>query len=453
MAQTLLSLSLVALKEIIEGDIPFRIAIKNLSRNDKKITPELLGGVSAILGANLRHYFLLEELLKREFEELAGDDRYLMSIFLSDTLFSKKLIFDDIEKELSEALSNKELDLKSIYFKYSSFDSIAFFKKDKDEGKISNFEFLSIRYNTPTWLIKMWDKHFPKSLLGILKKNIVVSDTSLAINTKRISLEEVLASNPAFSKSLAFDDMVLYKGKKAKNLELVLNNTLYPLRESERAIFEDINIDDGDKIIIYSEQGGNNLYHKVRELINATNWVKFLTTSYEDYRKARNFIAQENEREQKTRNNFVTYRTERKDMCTCLLSNAKYVDEDKKDEEKLNDYFFLLPDSSNFDEIRHSPDYLLHFKKDKLDELINNQKSLILEAKEYLRVGGKIIYAVPTLNNKEGRILINGILRENADLALVKDRQFFPYSDEYHSSLYFAILEKKGLEETNDESL
>ena len=77
-----------------------------------------------------------------------------------------------------------------------------------------------------------------------------------------------------------------------------------------------------------------------------------------------------------------------------------------------------------------------------LDELILGEKQLILQALTYVKEGGKVIYIVPTLNNKEGRNLIKEILNDREDATLIKEHQFFPFGD-FHNSLYFAILEKK----------
>ena len=422
-------LSFIALKNIVENDVPFRIAIKALIKNEKGLDNEVVSTVSMVLGANLRHYYLLEDLLKKEFEGIEGDDRFYLSIFLSDALFSKKFEYKFLEKELNKRLANKVNNLEELFNKYSSLDSINVYRDQLKEGTISEFDYLSIRYNTPLWLIKMWNKHFPKSLRLILKSNIHECDTSLAVNTKRMSLEEVL-KDPIFKKS-NYEDMVLYSGKKAKNLPLVQEQVLYPLRESERYVFDELELNEEDRIVIYSEQKGNNIPLKVKELIKRTNWVKYLTNSHEDYAKTRKYVASEMDREKSSVNNFITYRVDRKDINICLI-----------DEEEKNDIFFLLPLSSNFDEIRHSPDYLLHFNKDSLDELINAQKSLLNEADKYLKPGGRIVYIVPTLCNKEGRNLINSFLKDK-NYELIKDRQFFPYS-EYRSALYFAIIKKKG---------
>ena len=62
----------------------------------------------------------------------------------------------------------------------------------------------------------------------------------------------------------------------------------------------------------------------------------------------------------------------------------------------------------------------------------------------YISDNGYIIYIVPTLDNKEGKNLIRDVIRENKNLSLVKERQYFPFND-IHSSLYFAILKKEAL--------
>ena len=432
MKLSMFEISSLTLIDIIKNDMLFRVAIKNAIGKYKLNNNEDISTLSTILGANLRHHFLLEKLIKDEFDEVEGDERYFYSVIISDALFSKKIKVEEILKWEKKQQLNLEKDkLTKLHEKYSELSSIDSIKDELKEGKITEFEYLSIRYNTPMWLIKMWNKHFGKFLRPILKNNIHESDTSLGVNLKRITLEEVLAL-PNFKKS-SFDDMVLYSGKQTKSLDVVKNHSIYPLKEGERAIFDEVEINDDDKIVILSDQKGDNFQLKLFERINLTNWVKYITTSFEDYAKTRNIINEVMSKEKRDRNNFVSYRSDLKDYKTCLLNDNN-----------LNNYFVLLPKSSNFDEIRRSPDYLIHFKVEELDELIQNQKSLIKEAMSYISENGYIIYIVPTLDNKEGKNLIRDVIRENKNLSLVKERQYFPFND-IHSSLYFAILKKEAL--------
>ena len=436
MELSMLEISSLTLMNIIKDDVLFRVAIKNAIKKYKLNNNEDISSLSTILGANLRHYFLLEKLLKDEFDEaeLEGESRYFYSIIISDALFSKKIDVKEIHKwEKKRQITLPKDKLTGIHNKYSDLGSIDCVRNDLKEGKISEFEYLSIRYNTPMWLIKMWNKHFGKFLRPILKNNIHESDTSLGVNLKKISVDEVL-SLPNFKRS-SFYDMVLYSGKQIKNLEIVKNNSIYPLKEGERAIFDELEIGSDDKIVILSDQKGDNFQLKLFERIDFGNWVKYITTSFEDYAKTRNIINSMMDMEKKDRNNFVSYRSDLKDYKTCLLNDNN-----------LNDYFILLPKSSNFDEIRRSPDYLIHFKVEELDELIISQKALLKEAITYIKDGGHIVYIVPTLDNKEGKNLIRDVFKENKNLTLIKERQYFPFND-VHSSLYFAILKK---EESHD---
>ncbi|MBR0295686.1 MAG: hypothetical protein IJQ67_07325 [Bacilli bacterium] len=424
---TTLELSSLTLKQILEEDILFRIAIKSTIKKYGLSSKEDILKISTILGANLRHYYLLEKISKDEELELEEMDKYYFSIIISDALFSKKISKEEIGMLKDNKIPTKKyLELQE---KYSTLDSINAVKEEVSDGKMSEFEYLSIRYNTPIWLVKMWNKHFQRFLRLILRNNIHESDTSLAVNTLKISTEEVLQME-GFKPS-TFNDMVLYNGKAIRHLPIFKNHLIYPLKESERSILDEVEFKEDDRIIIFDDQRGDNFHLKIKELIKDTNWVKYCTSSHEDYGKTRTIVQEDVISLKKDRNNFVSYRVEQKDLHTCLI-----------DEENNIDLFFIIPKSSNFDEIRHSPDYLLHFKMESLDELILGEKQLILQALTYVKEGGKVIYIVPTLNNKEGRNLIKEILNVREDATLIKEHQFFPFGD-FHNSLYFAILEKK----------
>lgn len=411
---TLLELSVLSLKRIIEEDIPFRIVVKQISK-ENNLKNEDISNLSIVLGANLRHHLLAKKIL--EDEGLDVND-YFYSLLITDSLFSKRIAVTEFAK-LRKEEENKIKELKN---KYSDIVVINNLYK-KDETHHHDFEYLSIRYNTPLWIIKMWNKHFSRLMPLILKNNTHESVTSLSINLRKITLDEILKDERF--KETTYPDLVLYEGKNVRSLDIIKERKAYQLRQSERAVFDEFEIKDNDRILIYSEQNGNNVPIKITNLINRSNWVKYMTTSHEDYNKVKSYIKEE------MIENVIPYRINRNDLEVCLLDDKNRID-----------YFFILPDSSNFDEIKHSPDYLIHFKQDSLDGLIANQKSLLEDSLKYLNDNGVIVYIIPTLSVKEGRSVINDFINRHNDVELVKDHQYFPF-DKTQSSLYFAVMKKK----------
>ena len=126
MKPSIFELSSLTLIDIIKNDMLFRVAIKSAIRNYKLNTNEEISALSTILGANLRHYYLLEEILKYEFNEIEGDEKYYYSIIISDALFSKKIDYKLVEKweKKQESLNLPKGKLKEIYDKY--WNSVSF---------------------------------------------------------------------------------------------------------------------------------------------------------------------------------------------------------------------------------------------------------------------------------------------------------------------------------------
>ena len=161
---------------------------------------------------------------------------------------------------------------------------------------------------------------------------------------------------------------------------------------------------------------------RLNELTNASNEIDFMVEPIKLHTTIEENLAILNIR------NIKLYEAKPEEIITCVSSKV--------------DHFFVSPLSSNFDSVRYSNDFFIHYDRNGLDELIEHQKYILEEAISNLNDGGDVIYFVPTISNKEGHFLINEALRNHPELVLVKERQIFPFTP-YRKCFYFAILRKE----------
>ena len=84
------------LKKIIAENVPFSLALKqafkhgNIAKEDKSV-------VSAVVGCALRHYIVMERLLKDAYPEIESEGLCALLVAFSNALFIKKLAQDVLE--------------------------------------------------------------------------------------------------------------------------------------------------------------------------------------------------------------------------------------------------------------------------------------------------------------------------------------------------------------------
>ena len=143
------------LKEVVFKGTPFSLALKN-EWKFKNVDVRERSLITAIVGCSLRHYYLFQNGLKKYIENPSEDLMSLVFIGLSNSIFLKKIEENDVKKHVQKVLSQEEFDIyKAIVDQCKETSQLL------PEGiNVNSLEYLSFRYNTPLWLIKMWNKHY-----------------------------------------------------------------------------------------------------------------------------------------------------------------------------------------------------------------------------------------------------------------------------------------------------
>lgn len=409
------SLAKDILQKIIIEKTPFSLALKqafkkgDISKEDRSV-------VSAVVGCALRHFIVMERLIKDAYPEIENDGFLAVLVAFSNAMFIKRMNQDECNAFAQSSVSGYDLSVEQFLAPYLEGKKLV-----PEDIEVGSFEFLSYRYNTPLSVIKMWNKQFGQLTTSrILKANSKPSPVVLRINNAKISDEDFFAQYPEFDKT-DISGIALYKGQdKFKNLEVYekqLANILNPA-------FKEM-LDDGDADLlrgfaVYAEYPNDLLVELSSRFTNINN-VEFVAGSYSAFINTKNYLA-------KTGLNGVNvYEAGVSSIITCISKPVHT--------------FLVMPDSSRLNLLEVLPDYFLRFDIEKLDELIANQSKALQEASAQVEDGGYLLYLVDTISRKETMGLINEFLKNNENFSLVRDKQYFPYK-KYGGSYYFAVLKK-----------
>lgn len=403
------------LKKIIAENVPFSLALKqafkhgNIAKEDKSV-------VSAVVGCALRHYIVMERLLKDAYPEIESEGLCALLVAFSNALFIKKLPQDECDALVKNFLKEEDTSFSDFVSPYLEEKKLV-----PEDIEIGSFEFLSYRYNTPLSVIKMWNKQFGQVLTSrMLKANSKPAPVVLRINNAKISDDEFFAQYPEFEK-VDMAGIALYKGEgRFKNSDACIKQLANPLSPAFKELLDEGDVDLLRGLAIYAEYPNDLLVELLSRFENLNN-VEYVAGSYGAFLSAKNAIAKANLK------GVNVYEAQASSIVTCISKPAHT--------------FLVMPDSSRLNLLQVLPDYFLRFDIEKLDELITNQTKALEEASVQVEDGGYLLYLVDTISKKENMGVINEFLKEHTEFTLIRDKLYFPYK-KFGGSYYFAILKK-----------
>ena len=409
------SLATDILQRIIVENGPFSLALKqafkkgDISKEDRSV-------VSAVVGCSLRHFIVMERLIKDAYPDIESRGLIAIMVAFSNAMFIKKMSQDECNAFVQTLLKEDDLPVEQFIAPYLEGKKLV-----PEDIEVGSFDFLSYRYNTPLSVIKMWNKQFGQLTTSrILKANSKPSPTVLRINNIKISDEDFFARYPDFE-STDIPGIALYKGEgKFKNSEVFEKQLAYPLTPAFKEMLDDGDLDLLRGFAVYAEYP-NDLLTELESRYENINNIEYVAGSYSAFINTKNALAKSNI------SGVNVYEAGVSSIITCISKPVHT--------------FLVMPDSSRLNLLQVLPDYFLRFDIEKLDELIANQNKALTEAGQQVEEGGYLLYFVDTISRKETMGLINEFLKNNEDFSLVRDKQYFPYK-KYGGSYYFAVLKK-----------
>ena len=409
------SLAKDILQKIIVEKIPFSLALKqafkkgDISKEDRSV-------ISAVVGCALRHFIVMERLIKDAYQDIESDGFTALLVAFSNALFIKKMNQDECNALAQSFLKEDDQKVEEFIGPYLEGKKLV-----PEEIEVGSFEFLSYRYNTPLSVIKMWNKQFGQVTTSrILKANSKPSPVVLRINNVKISDEDFFNQYPDFE-ATDIPGIALYKGEgKFKNTQVFEKQLANVLTPAFKEALDDGDVDLLRGFAVYAEYP-NDLFVELSSRFNNINNVDFVAGSYSAFINTKNALAKSNI------NGVNVYEAGVSSIITCISKPVHT--------------FLVMPESSRLNLLQVLPDYFLRFDIEKLDELIANQGKALQEASSQVEDGGYLLYLVDTISRKETMGLIADFLKNNENFSLVRDKQYFPYK-KYGGSYYFAVLKK-----------
>lgn len=403
-----LLLSSDALKLIYKDGLSFRKSIKKVTENEDK----LLGVTSSLVGATLRHNLLLNEITKR-FENESEDNLYLIDLALVNNFFVKKL-----DKGATLAFLKDKLSPES----YKKLEEMLNFEgpiSDLTQIDRSSLDYISLRFNTPKWLVKMWSKHFGRGqAFKILKANTHPAKVFVGLNTLN---GEVKLSEEQFEK--VDNGLYLYKASsQIKHLDMHKKGQIYVSNLVLEALVNKYLDPLSNEFTFFSGEN-DHLLKYAHALAKGEKGVNFAVCNLNDRAELLRYLRVHNVKNI----NLFEYKDE-----YSLKAGISHK----------QDFILFEPKSSSFEKIRLYPDYLIHFDHNSLDEIIKNEKTDLVNIASFISDGGILIYEVRTLNKKESSGLIAQFIKEHPSFTLLEERQCFPNEAE-DTSMYYAVMKKE----------
>lgn len=401
------------LMEILYKKVPFKLAVENtctkrtIFREDRK-------NFTNIIGCSLRHYYVFDNLISLLEKDFNDAQKAALYLYLSNSLFVPVLSAEEVESSLNK-LQISEHDISRLKE----------LSKDKTKlipGEINNdsIEYLHYRFNVPTWVLKMWMKHFKGYTYKIVKSINKPANHYAIVNESLLKKEEI--SQYPELQITPTEGLYLYNGNVApKRHSLFKDGKVVTISPAEFYLLSKLDLDVIRKIAFYSETF-NELHLQLMAKLSPNYHMDIIAGTAEAYYQVKKDI------EKYKLNGVNLYDTGHSSIITCLS-------------DKVHN-FFVAPKNTDFAEFRKTPDYFNRIDASALDGYIANQKAALLSSSDFVEDGGNLIYMVPTMNKKETVQIIEDFLKEKSGFSLVEQKQFLPF-DKYDSTMFIAILRKE----------
>jgi 16S rRNA C967 or C1407 C5-methylase (RsmB/RsmF family) len=411
-----LDLSEKVLSDIIENDTSFSEALRKIFQNDVSLRP-LRGTVAGLVGCELRHHLLFAYLTEPLPDYTPAEKRFL-SLGLADAYFFKRIPSATLKSALQTRLGDAKLAAaEPLLDKAEKPEEFI----PSDLAKSSN-KYLSLRYNTPEWVLKIWEHYGYGTTYKILKKNNHQHTTSVRVRTSLVSDEELLNHNQDYAKS-SVDGILCYGGKiPLRKLDEFRNDKVFAERPATKAVLDKFKIEEPGEAFLFNGNADSSILKEMVETYGSSIGLNLGVYNLENYVDVSKMIRNAN------------------------LKNVNFFATDPSSLESAisrpQDLVIAAPDSSNFDLISEYPDYLLHFKKEGMDALFEKEKAMLEGVSKYVAEGGTLIYMIYTISKKEGHQTVEEFTLNHKEFKLVREAQLFPY-EELDTALYYAVMKKE----------
>lgn len=399
---------------VIDDGMTFRSAIDEIFPDERKSFSSSNISISLCFYA-LKHYFLFENIVHSLNLELSNNKKAQLFAVLANNFYKKSIQVNAANSYLKTFLSDKDFEklLPILKFKESP-EKLITFEKNTDF-------YYATKYNVPIWIVHMWRRQYGDELVTeFLDSSMKIGFQAYSVNTLKTTTEELMKKYPDFSSPFE-NEIVCQTLKRYFNTPEYKNDEYFLLRIGIKCLLEEV-VDPNEEILLYS--GFNDSV--IKELIVDSRLTQSLNVAVPNLDKraeVMRFIRKNNIR-------------------NVNLFEANDIFQLKSGVFHKVDKVILYPDSSHFDLNSTFPDFLFHFDRSNLDEIIQREKDNLELCSNAVDDGGQLVYIVDTLNKKESTLLIAEFLEKHPEFELEREEQLLP-SHPFSTLFYYAILLKR----------
>ena len=382
------------LKSVLKDHLSFSIAVKN---NSKGVSKDEFSAMSSLAGIFLRNYFAIKVIAEAVFNATQEEPVIYIGLVYVNNLF-KKLVDEKIEDKngfLKETLNTKKM-------------------------AKSPRTYLSCITNLPEWIIKMLHTQYGRDYGLDTVHSLFKMPRQYAVLNK--ILGEVDDSELANFKEVE-PTLFEYKSKTSiRKDQLVRESKLLPIQKAEFDMIRDLPSLENSAVTFYFEEKNSIYVAFINKYLEGTNKVSLASNNPhlnpDLYSKIKPLKKDKLDIYESSETELIAHLSEKQDI------------------------FVLLPKNSNLEMLRRTPEYGIIFDENTLDSIIEKELNELMDVPQYVKDGGKLIYAVPTFDIKETMLIVHKFLEKNKDFKLIKENTYFPFEKD-NSVFYYAVFEKK----------
>lgn len=406
MALSARELALNILKDIYENQAFSNIAIKRhlkdkLNSQEENLVREIVYGV---LENEIYIDYIISKASSIRLKKIHSTMLIILRIGIYQLVFMDKIPHSAAVNE-SVKLAKRYGHKGSIGFVNGVLRSIS---RDKDKFmKIDvkdKIDYISIKYSHPRWIVERWVKEFGEEFTEKLCiENNNKPELNIRVNTLKTNKEDLI-------KNLQEQSMIVRQSKYSKDSLIIENPTR--ITETKEFLLGHFIIQDesstlvgqimdpkpGSLVVDVCSAPGGKATH-IAQIMN--NEGRILSNDIHNHKLK---LIEENSSR----------------LGISIIETAE-GDATKRDESLVNiaDYCLVDAPCSGFGLIRRKPEIKWNRKQSDIDELVNIQYNILNNVKDYVKVGGVLIYSTCTIENDENINLINRFLKENENFKLV----------------------------------
>ncbi len=404
-------LALQILHSVKNDNVYFGEALKAMFQKNVELRP-YRKEVAGLVGCELRHDILFEKLC--ESLDLTDGEKEMLCLVLANDFYFRHFPKEEIDAELKEALGEEKFAL-CLPLLEKAGHAESYIPEGIDH---SSLEYLSLRYNVPIWALKIMHHFGYSNTYKTIKR--FARPYQPFVRLRNVPETDDLRHNEDFTPT-SVSDVYAYSGKAAlRTLPPIKDRHAYEIRPIVKKLLDDNKVSAPSSVVLYcGKDNGGADKEVIASYLNEV-MVNIATPNEDDLLEAKRLIKQLG-----LRNVNLFQIADPTAMEAYISSKAELV--------------FCLPDSTGFDSVATTPDFFLHYDKERMDQVIANQAKALEGCASYVEDGGTLIYCVLTISKKEGHNAVAEFLSKHSEFTLVEEKQHFPY-DEYGCACYYAKL-------------